>query len=96
VGNWSVAKGAVIELHKFWFCHHDQSCCVGSTKRKYTIGRLIVPSLWLMQEGTNLTQDEVTTLEEVGFLLSEKPKFHPKNLFSDDANLHVNKPTNAN
>ncbi len=55
-----------------------------------------MPSLWLMQEGTNLTQDEVTTLEEVGFLLSEKPKFHPKNLFSDDANLHVNKPTNAN
>lgn len=21
VGNWSVAKGATIELHKFWFCH---------------------------------------------------------------------------
>jgi hypothetical protein len=23
VGNWSVAKGATIELHKFWFCHDD-------------------------------------------------------------------------
>jgi hypothetical protein len=61
VGNWSVARGVTIELHKLWFCHDDQSCCVGS-----------------------------------GLLLFEKPKFHPKNFFNDDANLLVNKPTDAN
>jgi hypothetical protein len=48
-----------------------------------------------MQEGTNLTQDEVMALEEAGFFLFKKPKFHPKNLYIDDANLLVNKPTNA-
>jgi len=83
-------------LHKFWFCHDDQRCCVGGIGRKYAIGRLIVPSLWLVQEGTNLTQDEVTTLEEVSFFLSKKPKCHPKNLFDDDAYLLVNKLADAN
>jgi hypothetical protein len=29
VGNWSVAKGAAIELHKFWFCNDDKSHFVG-------------------------------------------------------------------
>ncbi len=28
VGNWSVVKGATIELHKFWFHHDDQNCYV--------------------------------------------------------------------
>jgi hypothetical protein len=48
-----------------------------------------------MQEGTNLTQDEVMALEEAGLLLFEKLKFHPKSFFNDDANLLVNKPTDA-
>jgi hypothetical protein len=50
-----------------------------------------VPSLWPVQEGIDLTQDEVKTLEEIGFLLSEKSKCHPRNLFSDDASILVNK-----
>ncbi len=57
-----------------------------NTERKYIIGRPIMPSLWLM---TNLTQDEARRLKEVGFLLIEKLKCHPKNLFSDDASLLV-------
>jgi hypothetical protein len=51
-----------------------------------------MPSLWHVQKRTNLTQDEVTTLEEIGFLLSKKSKCHPKNLFSDDGSILVNKP----
>jgi hypothetical protein len=78
VGNWSVVKGATIELHKFWFCHDDHNRCVGSTRRKYAIGRSIVPFIWHMQEGNNLIEDEVTTLEEPGFLLFEKPMCHPR------------------
>jgi hypothetical protein len=70
--------------------------CVGNIERKYAIRRLIVLSLWHVQKQTDLTQDEVTTLEEVGFFLSKKPKCHPKNLFSDDAFLFINKPTDAN
>ncbi len=46
VGNLNVSKDAGIELHKFWFCHDDQSRCVEGFGRKYAIGRPIVPSLW--------------------------------------------------
>jgi hypothetical protein len=28
VDNWSVVKGAIIELHKFWFRHDNQNCYV--------------------------------------------------------------------
>jgi len=30
-GNWSVVKGATIELHKFWFHNDDQNCYVKGT-----------------------------------------------------------------
>ncbi len=35
--------------------------------RKYVIARHLVPTVWPIQEGTNLVQKEVTILEEVGF-----------------------------
>ncbi len=44
-----------------------------------------------MHERTDLTQYEVLALEEAGFILFEKPKWHPKNLFGDDAYLPINK-----
>ncbi len=45
VGNWSVPRGATIELHKLWFFHHDQSH-VGGIRIEYVIGRLVVPFIW--------------------------------------------------
>ncbi len=47
---------------------------MGGTRRKYALDRLALPSLWCVQVGTNLSQIEVVALEEVGFLLSEKPR----------------------
>jgi hypothetical protein len=49
-----------------------------------------------VQEGNNLIEDEVTTLEELGFLLSEKLMCNPRNVFSDDAFVLVNKLADAN
>ncbi len=59
-------------------------CCVGRTSRKYALDRLTLPSLWPMQEGENLTQIEMVTLEEAGFLLLEKPKCPLINPVGDD------------
>jgi hypothetical protein len=95
VGNWRAAKGVTIELHKFWFCHDDQNRCVGGIRKEYAIGRPIVPSLWPVQERTNLTQDEVMTLKKAGFLLSRKAKCHPRNLFGDSSSFPINKPADA-
>jgi hypothetical protein len=50
----------------------------------------------MCKKETYFNQDEVMTLQEVGFSLSEKPKCHPKNLFGDDASLPASKQANAN
>jgi hypothetical protein len=52
--------------------------------------------IWHVQEGTNLIQNEVMTLKEVGFVLFGKSKCHPKIIFGDDASIHVNKLVDAN
>jgi hypothetical protein len=54
-----------------------------------------MPSIWHAHEGTDLTQNEVITLEEVGFLLSKKLRCQPRNLFGGGAFIPMNKPTNA-
>jgi hypothetical protein len=56
---------------------------------KYAFDRPTLPSLWLVQEGTNLTQIEVVALEEAGFLLSEKPRCPFVNLVGEDIFAHV-------
>jgi hypothetical protein len=35
--------------------------------QKYVVAKPLVPTIWLIQEGTNLIQKEVTTLEEARF-----------------------------
>jgi hypothetical protein len=40
---------------------------VGGIAQKFTIVRPTVPTVWPIQEGTNLTQKEVITLEEARF-----------------------------
>ncbi len=91
VSNWSVARGETIELHKLWFCHDDQSHCVGGIERKYTIDMLVVLSLWHVHEITYLTQYEVMALEEASFILFKKLKCHHRNLFCYDAYFPINK-----
>ncbi len=58
--------------------------CVGKTSKKYAFDRPALPSLRLMQEGTNLIQIEVVALEEAGFLLLEKPRCPLVNPVGDD------------
>ncbi len=49
-----------------------------------------------MQEKTNFIQDEVMTLDEVGFFIFEKSNSHLKNLFSEDASIFLNRSINEN
>jgi hypothetical protein len=70
-GLWFDLKGSASIRHKFWFCANDLTCCVGGIGRKYYVDRPLVPSMWSMQVGTNLTHFEVTTLEEAGFVMCE-------------------------
>jgi len=49
------------------FCPNDLNHYVDGTSRKFAVARLVVPTVWPIQKGTNLTQNELITLEEVGF-----------------------------
>jgi hypothetical protein len=59
-------------------------CVVWEGQTLDAFDSLALPALWPMQEGTNLIQIEVLVLEEVGFLLSRKPRCPFINLIGDD------------
>jgi hypothetical protein len=41
------------------------------TKHKYAIDRPVVPSIWHVQKKTNLSQDEMKSLEEKDFVFNK-------------------------
>jgi hypothetical protein len=92
VGYWFITKGVSIELHKFWFCHDDLLRCMGRTSMKYAFDGPVLPSLWPVQTWTNLIQIEVVALEEVGFLLSKKPRCPLVNQIGDNNFAPMNQP----
>jgi len=73
-----------------WFCSDDLSYCVCGITRKYTIAKPLVPTIWFIQEGINLTQKEVMILKEVGFYFHRN---HVRSLFGSQSfspnSLHV-------
>ncbi len=74
-------------------CCENSNHCVEGSGRKHVVHRPLVLVVWLVQEGTNLTQDEVTTMEEVDFVLNCKQlKCPPHNLFGDDNFIHLHQP----
>jgi hypothetical protein len=50
-----------------WFCPNDLNHYVGWTMWKYVVVRPLVAIVWPIQEGADLIQKEVTTLEEARF-----------------------------
>ncbi len=41
------------------------------SKHRYVMDRPIVPKIWHVQEGTNLTQNEVKSFKEVDFVVNK-------------------------
>jgi hypothetical protein len=89
-GLWYDLKGFLPIHHKFWFCVDDLTRCVGGTRRKYCVDRPLVPSMWLVQVRTNLTQFEVTTLQEVGFVMCETCKCVTQTFFANESTTPCN------
>jgi hypothetical protein len=46
--------------------------CIGGTKHKYVLDILVVLKIWHVQVKTNITQDEIKSLEEMGFVLNRQ------------------------
>jgi hypothetical protein len=67
LGLWVEYHNGSLKHHKHWFSTNDFNHCVGGTTWNFAIARPFVPSVWPIQEGTNLIQKEVTTLKEASF-----------------------------
>jgi hypothetical protein len=63
---------------------------VGGSSRKYAIVKPHVSSIWLVQHGVNLTQKEVLSLEQVGFLFDLGRCTSPRNLFKGEPSTSSN------
>jgi hypothetical protein len=59
-------------------------CYVGGTSRIYALNKQALPTLWPVQEGTYLIQIDMLEVEEVDFLLLDKPRCPLVNSVGDD------------
>lgn len=50
-----------------WFCLVDINRCVNGSKIKYMLDCHVVPNIWPVKIGTNLSRFEVLVLKEAGF-----------------------------
>jgi len=66
--------------------------CTRRISKKYAIDRLVLPSLWHVQEMILLTQIEMVALEEASSLLLKKPKCPLINLVGDNISTPANQP----
>jgi hypothetical protein len=45
--------------------------CVGDTTLNHIIDKPVIPTIWPRKTSTNLTKDEIISLEEVGFVINK-------------------------
>ncbi len=91
---WVQSHSKSLEHYKHWFCFDDLSHCVCRTW-KIVVVKLVVPIVWPIQEGINLVQKEVTTLEDVRFFFwllhrnNIQSLFHFQSFRSSNSHVHV-------
>ena len=74
--------------YEFWFCHDDIKRCVTGNK-KYVLDWPVVPNIWLVKIGTNLSRHEVLALEDVKFQLQQREALSPHHRLSTIAILPI-------
>jgi hypothetical protein len=63
--------GIPLKLHKFWFCANYMNHGMGGMNHRYAMDKIVIPLIWLVQEGTNLSHNEVKALEETCFVFNK-------------------------
>ncbi len=67
------------------------NCCVGDMKCKCALDKPVVLEIWPIKAKTNLTQDEINSLEETGFVLNRSQAIFPRTLFEGENSIPINK-----
>lgn len=68
----------------FYFCPDDLARCVGGKKRQHVVARPVLPTVWPVQRGTNLSIHEVMSLEEAGFQLQQRQPLPEERQFGNN------------
>jgi hypothetical protein len=84
-----------LEHHKHWFCLDDLSHCISGTLLKFAVVKHVVPIVCPIQESINLTQNELTTLEEVGFSFVCFYRSNVQSLFGSQSSCSSNSHVHA-
>jgi hypothetical protein len=75
---------------EFYFCADDINRCVkGTRKGSYIKEWPLVPTVWPVKIGTNLSRDEVLALEDGGFQLQQREAMSPRRRFRSIPNLPI-------
>jgi hypothetical protein len=82
--------GAPFNLHKFLFCVDDMNCYMGGTKRRYVMDIPVVPLIWHVQEGINLSHNKVKALKETNFVFYKQQPILPRSLFVKENSITIN------
>jgi hypothetical protein len=69
------------KVMEFFFCNDDIEHCIKGTKRRWVKSRPIVPNVWPVKIGTNLSRKEILDLEQAGFQLPQSAVISPRRLF---------------
>jgi hypothetical protein len=90
-GFWNHYSFTSPKPEKFFFCPDDIERCVKGFRRKWVDRfsidqeRPLIPAVWPVKLGTNLTRLEIINLENAGFQLPEKERITPTRLFNNSA-----------
>jgi hypothetical protein len=57
---------------------------------KFIVVRLVVPTIWPIQEGSNLTQNELITLEDARFSFDHLRRSNARSLFGSQSSCSSN------
>jgi hypothetical protein len=90
LGFWVQYQSGSIKNHKHWFCPYDLNRCIDGTLQKFVIVRHTVPTIWPIQEGIYLTQNEFITLKEAGFSFYCLCKSNVRSLFGSQSSCSSN------
>lgn len=89
-GLFSQFLGAPFNLHKFWFCADDMNCYTRGTKRRYVVDRRVIPLIWHVQKGINLSHNKVKALKETSFVFYKQQPILPRSLFAKENSITIN------
>jgi hypothetical protein len=64
---------------------------MGGMKHKYAVKSLMVPSIWHVQEGTNLSKDKVKSFKEINFVFIKQQFTYFSSKFVQWEKLHSSK-----